>query len=131
MIVSALKFAWTMATSLRAKREVDARGWTVYELHGPLFFGSIRRFQDLFDPSSDTADVLVDFRYSYLYDHSALQAIHMMAEKYRALGKTLYLQNLSPDCQQRLEKAGDMVDTQISSEPHEHIATMRLAERNL
>jgi SulP family sulfate permease len=81
----------------------------VYKLRGPLFFGSTLSFQDLFSVSSDPKDVVVDFMESRVWDHSALEAIDAVAEKYAAVGKTLHLQHLSPDCAALLEKAKDMV----------------------
>jgi SulP family sulfate permease len=67
--------------------------YTNQQLRGPLFFGSTQSFQDLFSPSQEAEqDVVVDFLESRVWDHSALEAIDAVAEKYTAAGKTLHLQ---------------------------------------
>ena len=49
---------------------------------------------------------------SRVVDQSALQAIEDLAAKYAALGKTLQLRHLSPDCHALLSRAGQlMVDS--------------------
>jgi SulP family sulfate permease len=53
MIVSALAFAWEHASHIHVKGYVDANGSRVYELIGPLFFGSVKNFHDLFTPEDD------------------------------------------------------------------------------
>ena len=50
VIVSALVFAWEHAKQLQAKSYINEDGSKIYELTGPLFFGSIHGFNKLFDP---------------------------------------------------------------------------------
>ena len=57
-------------------------------------------------------DVYVSFRRSKVCDHSAIEAVHNVSEKYRALGKRLHLTHLDPACSKVLTKAGDLVETQ-------------------
>jgi len=54
-----------------------------YELHGPLFFGSIEKFKTLFTISDDTKEVIIDFADSHVMDHSAIEAINSLTEKYK------------------------------------------------
>ena len=49
---------------------------------------------------------------SKVCDHSAIEAIHSMSEKYRRNGKRLHLHDLAPDCSKLLSKAGDLVEGQ-------------------
>jgi len=112
VIVSALKFAWETGTRLHVRRFEEANH-VVYELHGPVFFGSARTFGELFDPASDPKEIVADFRFSRLHDHSALEAVQALTTRYRAAGKTLSLRHLSPDCRQVLQKAGAMVDVSL------------------
>ncbi|KAH8083969.1 secondary active sulfate transmembrane transporter [Aureococcus anophagefferens] len=77
VVVSALAFAWEQSKRIRA----DAA---------------------LFAPSDDPTDVVLDFSGSRVLDHSALEAINDVAARYAALGKTLRLRRLSPDCYQLL-----------------------------
>ncbi len=127
VIISALIFAWQHATHIFADTKVDEHGSKMYQLHGPLFFASVASFQDLFTPAEDPPDVVIDFYYTRVYDQSALQAINTLAEKYRKLGRTLHLRHLSQECQALLDKAGDVVEVNISEDPHYHVATDRLA----
>ncbi len=99
----------------------------MYQLHGPLFFASVSGFRDLFDPKGDPDDVVVDFYYTRVYDQSGLEAINRLAEKYEQEGKRLHLTHLSPECRQLLDRAGDMVEVNVSEDPHYHVATDRLA----
>jgi len=52
----------------------------------------------------------VDFLETRVLDHSGLNAIDSLAEKYKRVGKSLHLRHLSPDCRALLEKAGDLVE---------------------
>lgn len=126
VIVSALVFAWQHATHIFADTKFNENGSKIYQLHGPLFFASIASFKELFTPSEDPQDVVIDFYYTRVYDQSGLEAIHAIAEKYRKLDKHLHLTHLSQECSELLEKAGDMVEVNISEDPHYHVATDRL-----
>ncbi|MEW6691814.1 MAG: SulP family inorganic anion transporter [Pseudomonadota bacterium] len=122
VIVSALIFAWDHAKHIRVETEVLETGSKVYRLIGPLFFASVQNFHELFDPKSDPDDVIIDFARSRVADHSALEAIDNLADKYRALGKTLHLRHLSPECRELLRRAGDLVEVNIAEDPHYHVA---------
>lgn len=126
VIVSALVFAWKQASHMDAKKYKNEQGSLVYELHGPLFFGSIHSFNSLFNPKSDPADVIVDFRYTRVHDHSGLEAIDSLSERYIKQGKKLHLIHLSPECKKLLKKAGNLVELNVSEDPHYHVATDRL-----
>ena len=127
VIVSALVFAWEHATRINATRYDDKNGSRVYELIGPLFFGSVKSFMELFDPVGDPDDVIVEFQNSRVADHSAIEAIDNLAEKYIAAGKTLHLRHLSPECRDLLTKAGDLVEVNVLEDPRYRVADDRLA----
>ena len=115
VIVSALAYAWNNARRIRIieRDSVRTPGAHVYEIEGPLFFGSTDGFAELFHPESDPDVVIVDFMRSRVVDQSALQAIEDLAAKYEALGKTLRLRHLSRDCHKLLKRAGQlMVDSE-------------------
>ncbi len=126
VIVSALVFAWGAAKRMDARVYTDEKGSTVYEVHGPLFFGSVRSFSDMFKPQSDAEDVIVDFRHTRVADHSGVEAIHSIAQRYARYGKAIHLVHLSPDCQVLLQDMGDKVEVRVSEDPHYHVATDRL-----
>jgi len=106
-IVSALSFAWQQSRAIRAlvtPASAKEGTWKTYRMVGPLFFGSTQGFGDTFDPTGDPDDIVVDFAASRVVDHSALEAINGLAEKYGALGKRVHLRGLSSDCTGLLER---------------------------
>jgi SulP family sulfate permease len=126
VIVSALVFAWQHAKQIRVSTRVDTRGWKVYELEGTLFFASVAGFQELFAPKEDPQDVVVEFRRARVADHSAIQAIDALAERYRNAGKRLHLRHLSPDCRALLERAKDMIEVSLPEDPRYRVADDKL-----
>ena len=122
VIVSVLIFAWEHARHIHVNKRTDKDGSLVYELNGPLFFGCINEFKNFFDPANDPNDVVIEFRNSRVVDHSAIEAIDNLAEKYRKAGKTLHLRHLSEDCRVLLHKAGDMVEVNVLEDPQYHVA---------
>jgi len=123
--LSALSFAWKKSKHLIADVQFNEHGSKIYQLHGGLFFGSVTRFRDLFDPAGDPDDVVIDFYFSRVYDQSGLEAINALAERYQKVGKRLHLRHLSEDCRRLLDRAGDLVEVNISEDPHYHVATNR------
>ncbi|MEX2386249.1 MAG: sodium-independent anion transporter, partial [Phycisphaeraceae bacterium] len=71
-------------------------------------------------------DVVIDFYYSRVYDQSALEAINALAERYDKVGKRLHLRHLSPECRDLLDRAGDLVEVNLSEDPQYHVSTDRL-----
>lgn len=112
VIVSALAYAWNNARRIHAKTYLTPEGAKVYQVQGPLFFGSSDGFSELFDVDADPGLVIVDFDGSRVVDQSALQAIEAVAGKYEAAGKQIQLRHLSRDCHRLLTRAGHlMVDS--------------------
>ncbi len=109
VIVSALAYAWSNATRIHARTDKTPEGVKVYRIEGPLFFGSVEGFAQIFNPKNDPQTVIVDFINSRVVDQSALQAIETLAHKYEAEGKTLQLRHLSPDCHKLLKRAGQLM----------------------
>jgi len=126
VIVSALVFAWEHAQHIRADIK-EENGIKTYELHGPLFFGSTSYFLELFDPKNDPAHVIIEFKHSRVADHSGLEVIDTLAERYNQEGKMLSLKHLSPECRKLLTKAGSMVEVDVIEDPKYHVATDKLA----
>ncbi|GJM22789.1 MAG: sodium-independent anion transporter [Planctomycetota bacterium] len=126
VIVSALVFAWKHAKVIHAVCETDPSGAKIYSLRGPLFFGSSNNFLELFTPRDDPDDVVVEFLHARVSDHSAIEAIDTLAERYLKLGKQLHLRHLSPECRKLLHKAGKMVEVNVIEDPNYHVATDEL-----
>ena len=127
VIVSALVFAWEHAKHVIVNRTANENGSTVYEVNGPLFFGSVSHFLEQFDMDNDLDDVIVEFKNSRVADHSAIEAIDTLAERYVARGKQLHLKHLSQECLLLLKKAGDLVEVNVIEDPDYHIASDKLA----
>jgi len=127
VIVSAVVFAWQQARHIRVESYRDKSGSRVYELHGPLFFASVKNFQDLFNCKEDPDDVIIEFQHSRVVDHSAIEAIDTLAERYVSAGKTLHLRHLSPECRQLLHKAGNLVEVNVLEDPRYHVVADELA----
>ena len=105
VIISALAFAWKHAR-IWAKSYMEADGTKVYELDGPLFFGSATTFGDNFDVQNDPPKVVIDFKNARVMDASGVEAIDMITKKYEDNGKNLLLRHLSADCKAILKQAG-------------------------
>lgn len=126
VIISALVFAWQHAKHIDVSISVEDHGWKVYKLYGSLFFASTADFLSKFTPTEDTEEVVIDFAHAKVMDHSAVEAIDSLAEKYRKAGKRLHLRHLSADCLDVLTKAKDMVEIDVREDPHYHIADNKL-----
>lgn len=122
VILSALVFAWEHARHISAHIRTDRMGNKVYEITGPLFFASTQNFQEIFNPKEDTDDVIVDFKNSRIADHSAIEAIDKLAERYDRAGKRLHLIHVSEECRILLKKAGPLVEVNVVEDPNYHIA---------
>ena len=125
VIVSALVFAWENARRIRARKRFKKDGTKVYEIWGPLFFGSIATFNEKFDVKNDPKSIEIDFIEARISDHSAIEAIFALVEKYHAEGKKIKLKHLSEDCKILLFKASpifpDIIEEAID-DPRYHLA---------
>ena len=125
VIVSALVFAWENARKIRARKRIKDDGTKVYEIWGPLFFGSIATFNEKFDVKNDPESVEIDFVEARVSDHSAIEAIFALVEKYQAEGKNIKLKHLSKDCKMLLYKASPIFTGIIEEgidDPRYHLA---------
>ncbi|WP_289044640.1 SulP family inorganic anion transporter [uncultured Olleya sp.] len=125
VIISALVFAWENAKKIRARKRIKADGTKVYEIWGPLFFGSIQAFNEKFDIKNDPDTVEIDFVESRISDHSALEAIFNLVEKYEKEGKQIRLKHLSEDCKVLLYKSSPKfreVVVEDIDDPRYHLA---------
>ena len=111
VIISALVYAWNAAKRIQAstRPSVREKGALVYDIRGPLFFGSTASFIELFDISNDPKLVILDFAESRIVDQSGLQAIEDIASKYAAAEKQIMLRHLSRDCHKLLSRAGQII----------------------
>jgi len=126
IIISALVFAWKSSKNIqvRISYENDIK---IYTLDGAIFFGSIQSFNKIFDTKDDPDKIIIDFMNSRVFDHSGLEAINNLTEKYRSLGKKLSLRHLSEDSRKLLKNAEDMIEVNVISDPKYRVATDELA----
>jgi len=104
-IISALVFAWNHA-KIFSKESMEEDGTKVYELDGPLFFGSAKAFMDIFNLENDSPKVVIDFKNARVMDISGVEAIDTLIKKYEESGRNILLRHLSKDCKAILKNAG-------------------------
>lgn len=123
VIVSALVFAWQQGKKINADIKTDNNNYKHYQLSGALFFGSVTSFKNLFNLQDDPEHIVIDFAKARVYDHSGLEAINNIAERYAQLNKKLHLLSLSPECLTLLKKADNVVEvTSVNELKNWHIA---------
>ncbi|MGL5056931.1 MAG: STAS domain-containing protein, partial [Fusobacteriaceae bacterium] len=121
ILLSALIFAWEKGKRISAETKIENET-KYYFLNGPLFFGSISYFKELFDIKNDPMHVVIDFKNSSVRDHSAIEALNSITAKYLQSGKKLHLKHLSPDCMILLNNASDILEINIDEDPQYHVA---------
>lgn len=117
VIVSALVFAWDNAKRIRARKSTDENGIKVYEIYGPLFFGSTSNFMDKFDINEDPDHIIIDFKESRVVDMSAIEILKKLIQRYQDLNKKVTLRHLSPDCVRLLDQAKGFIEVDIEDDP--------------
>ncbi|MCA5006559.1 SulP family inorganic anion transporter [Sphingobacterium sp. WQ 366] len=117
VIISALVFAWDNAKRIRARKSQDEFGNKVYEIYGPLFFGSTSNFMDKFDIQEDPEIVIVDFKESRVVDMSAIEALNKLTDKYAKVNKKMVLRHLSKDSVLLLQNAHGIIEVNIEEDP--------------
>ena len=122
VIMTALIFAWKHAKEISVTKEQDKHGSDYYTVKGPLFFGSVQKFLDQFNPRTDNSDMIIDFKDSRVCDHSALKAIDSLAKRYKRNDKKLHLLHLSADCRRLLKPAEDMIEVNVVEDPNYFVA---------
>jgi SulP family sulfate permease len=127
VIISALIFAWEKGKKIAVRTEIREDGAKVYRLDGPLFFGSAVSFKELFTPKEDPKEVYIDFDNSHISDHSAIEAINFITEKYSEIDKKIHLKHLSSDCLVLLKNAEEIIEVNVFEDPSYHVADDSLA----
>jgi len=126
VIISALVFAWKNATMIRARKRIKDDGTKVYEIWGPLFFGAVHTFNSKFDVKNDPDKIEIDFVESKVSDHSGIEALTNLVDKYADAGKLVTLKHLSPECKTLLLRANPSLDAIIETsidDPRYHVVT--------
>tara|TARA_B100000809_G_scaffold264093_1_gene318989 strand:+ start:958 stop:2598 length:1641 start_codon:yes stop_codon:yes gene_type:complete len=126
VVISALVFSWKSATMIRARKRTKEDGTLVYEIWGPLFFGSTQNFASKFDAKNDPNKVEIDFIESKVNDHSGIEALRNLIHKYIDLEKSIKLTHLSPECINLLLKAEPELERHVErsiEDPRYHVVS--------
>lgn len=105
VLLSTVMFAWEKGKMIFVTEVNNEDGSKTYKIKGPIFFASVLNFKDLFHFDTDPDDIKIDLKHATVMDHSALEAINSITEKYCALGKTVTLIRLSDDCKRLFKNA--------------------------
>jgi SulP family sulfate permease len=127
IIISALVFAWQKSTQISVRRYIDEKNITHYDFDGPLFFGSIEKFKTLFTVKEDTSEIIIDFADSRIMDHSAVEAIDNLTDKYLKEKKILHIRHISEDCRRLIKNADKIADINVLEDPTYKVADDKLA----
>ena len=122
VVISALAFAWENAKRIRARKHIDINGYKHYEIYGPLFFASVTAFNEKFDVQNDPEHVVIDFKESRVADHSAIEAVNKITERYAKAGKKVHLRHLSGDCRSMLNNAAAIIEVNYFEDPAYKVA---------
>ena len=117
VIVCALVFAWDNAKRIRARKSIDEKGRKVYEIYGPLFFGSVTAFLEKFDINDDPNNIVIDLKESRVVDMSAIDALNLITSKYNQQNKHVILRHLSEDSIKLLANAKSIIEVNIEEDP--------------
>ncbi|MBF0596020.1 SulP family inorganic anion transporter [Faecalibacter rhinopitheci] len=117
VILCALIYAWDNAKRIRARKSVDESGRKIYEIYGPLFFGSVAGFYEKFDVIDDPNEIVIDMKESRIVDMSAIEALDLITSKYAIRNKKVILRHLSTDSILLLNKANGVIEVNIEEDP--------------
>lgn len=121
VIVSALVFAWEKGKKVDVNTYIDENGSKIYSVWGAIFFGSSRNFIEAFDIKNDPDDIIIDFAHARVFDHSGIDSINNLTEKYKKAGKKLHLKHLSQECYDFIKYSEEVVEINIIEDPKYHI----------
>ncbi len=113
VILSALVYVWEKGKNIYVNIENNDDGSKTYKINGSIFFGSVINYQELFDIKNDPDHVIVDFKYAEVMDHSAIEAINGMSEKYKEVGKEMTLIRFTESCHKLFKNAREITSVDI------------------
>lgn len=93
-------------------------------MYGLLFFASATTFSEKFDPLDDPKEIIIDFGESRIVDHSGIEAIHKVTERYQKLEKMFYIKHLSSSSRVLLKKADKIIKVNYTDDDPRYILVM-------
>lgn len=106
VIISSLMFAWDNAVRIRAKESIDKLGKKVYQIYGPLFFGSCTHFSEKFNAVEDPDMINIDFTHSRIVDMSAIETLRKVLDQHHTAHKSVTLSGLNQESWRLLKTSG-------------------------
>lgn len=103
VVVAAFVMIYRMSV-ISVSETVREDGVKVYSVKGQLFFGTMAAFIDLFNYADDPERIEIDFSNSHIWDHSAVEAIARVIDKYQQEGSSVYVTGLNVESQKTLDK---------------------------
>lgn len=97
--ISAINFAWKIA-DVSVKEHIvehESQEYKIYRISGQLFFASTSKFNEIFKFAEDPANVIIDFKNSHVWDHSAVEALAKVEERYKKINKEIHIVGLNKD----------------------------------
>ncbi len=119
VIVSALVFAWENAIQIRIYAETVDENTKLYYVRGVLFFASFNHFLDKFDVDNDPKNIIIDFKEARIVDHSGIDAIYSLSEKYLKKESHLKLRHLSRDSKFLIKKSAIKNHVHLHDDPND------------
>ena len=97
--ISSVHFAWKIAhvdANIQRTRlnEID---YKVYRITGQLFFASTSKFVELFEVLEDPDHIIIDFKNAHVWDHSGVEAMSKIKDRYARVGKDVHVVGLNKD----------------------------------
>lgn len=87
LVITCLRFSWVSSQGVKVKGEAPKGNHKVYEVDGPMFFGSASTFPNNFDYVNDPEEVEVVFTSTYPLDYSSYVALEKVKAEYEKVGK--------------------------------------------
>ena len=132
VLLSALFFAVESSKHVTVTLHNETDDERIYGVEGVLYFASAADFMEKFKANSDAPNIVIDFEEARVADYSGLEALNVLAARYRSAGKNLRLRHLSKETQRLLKKAGALVDIEtLPDDPEYSVARLRNGESKI
>jgi sulfate permease, SulP family len=105
VLLSTAIFAWEKGKRMYVNTQIGKDKSKIYKINGVIFFGSVLNFKGLFDVKNDPKKVVLDLKYAKVMDYSGLEAINVIAEKYKSANKTFIVTRAGESCLSLMKSA--------------------------
>lgn len=96
VVFSCLMFAWDCSDLIKVTaQEIGPDSKKVYDVEGLLFFGSTTKFLEQFNADADPDEVSMVCETSTIMDHSAVESLNTLGERYKRMGKVIVIEKVA------------------------------------